>query len=285
MRQLKIATQITVREKKSITAYFNDINKYPLVTADKEAELAIKIQEGDEVALQELVNGNLRFVVSVAKQYQNKGVSLEDLISEGNFGLVKAAKRFDHTKGFKFISYAVWWIRQSIMQSLGEDARQIRLPQNQIGSLRKINAAVGDFLQKNDREPTTEELHALTEISKEKIIFLRGHMFAGVSMDASINNDDESYSLHNILPSDSKTDSLVIKESLDADLQSVMDKLSWRQADIIKRFYGLGYPDAQTLEEISENIGLSKERVRQIRERTLRKIRVNGWGKILRDYV
>tara|TARA_R110000744_G_scaffold11399_4_gene34551 strand:+ start:516 stop:1373 length:858 start_codon:yes stop_codon:yes gene_type:complete len=285
LRQLKIATQITVREKKSITAYFNDINKYPLIEADQEAGLAIRIKEGDQIALQKLINGNLRFVVSVAKQYQNKGISLEDLISEGNIGLVKAATRFDHTKGFKFISYAVWWIRQSIMQSLGEDARQIRLPQNQIGSLRKINAAIGEFLQKNDREPTTQELCDITEISKDKIAFLRGHSFSGTSMDASLDGQDDSFSLHNILSSDNSTDSLVMKESLSSDLEMVMNKLTPRQAEVIKRVYGMGYYDAQTLEEVAENLGLSKERVRQIKERTLRKIRANDWSKLLRDYI
>ena len=285
MRQLKIATQITVREKKSITAYFNDINKYPLIEADQEAGLAIRIKEGDQIALQKLINGNLRFVVSVAKQYQNKGISLEDLISEGNLGLVKAATRFDHTKGFKFISYAVWWIRQSIMQSLGEDARQIRLPQNQIGSLRKINAAIGEFLQKNDREPTTQELCDITEISKDKIIFLRGHSFSGTSMDASLDGEDDSFSLHNILSSDSSTDDSVMKQSLSTDLEMVMSKLTPRQAEVIKRVYGMGYYDAQTLEEVAENLGLSKERVRQIKESTLRKIRANDWSKLLRDYI
>lgn len=287
MRQLKIQQQITVRESKSVTSYFNDINKEQMVGPDEESDLAIKIQQGDKAALQKLIKANLRFVVSVAKQYQNKGLPLEDLISEGNMGLVKAAEKFDHTKGFKFISYAVWWIRQSIMHALGEYSRQIRLPQNQIGLLRKINGEVIEFMQRYDREPTSHELSKKLGEPVDKIEFLLNSNFNASSLDAPLSNNGSSddFSMHNTLPSTAETDKEVMRQSLSTDINKILDELTERQAYILKRTFGIGCAHAETLEEISEELGLSRERVRQIKDTTIRKIKAKGWDKLLIEYL
>lgn len=286
MRQLKIQQQITVRESKSVTSYFNDINKEQMVEPDEEYDLAIKIQQGDKAALQKLIRANLRFVVSVAKQYQNKGLPLEDLISEGNMGLVKAAEKFDHTKGFKFISYAVWWIRQSIMHALGEYSRQIRLPQNQIGLLRKINGEVIEFMQRYDREPTSHELSEKIGEPVDKIEFLLNSNFNASSLDAPLSDGSgDDFSMHNILSSTVETDKEVMRQSLSTDINKILDELSERQAYILKRTFGIGHTQAETLEEISEELGLSRERVRQIKDTTIRKIKAKGWDKILIEYL
>ena len=286
MRQLKIQQQITVRESKSVTSYFNDINKEQMVEPDEESDLAIKIQQGDKAALQKLIKANLRFVVSVAKQYQNKGLPLEDLISEGNIGLVKAAERFDHTKGFKFISYAVWWIRQSIMHALGEYSRQIRLPQNQIGLLRKINSEVIEFMQRYDREPTPQELSEKIGEPVDKVEFLLNSNFNASSLDAPLNNSNsDDFSMHNILSSTVETDDEVMRQSLSTDISKILDELSERQAYILKRAFGVGCAHAETLDEIGEELGISRERVRQIKDTTIRRIRDKGWDKILIEYL
>ena len=286
MRQLKIQQQITVRESKSVTSYFNDINKEPMVEPNEESDLAIKIQKGDKAALERLIKANLRFVVSVAKQYQNKGLNLEDLISEGNIGLVKAAERFDHTKGFKFISYAVWWIRQSIMHALGEYSRQIRLPQNQIGLLRKINSEVIEFMQRYDREPTPHELSQIIGEPVDKIEFLLNSNFNASSLDAPLSDGSgDDFSMHNILSSTVETDKEVMRQSLSTDIIKVLDELSERQAYILKRAFGVGCAHAETLDEIGEELGISRERVRQIKDTTIRRIRDKGWDKILIEYL
>ena len=286
MRQLKIQQQITVRESKSVTSYFNDINKEPMVEPDEESDLAIKIQQGDKAALERLIKANLRFVVSVAKQYQNKGLNLEDLISEGNIGLVKAAERFDHTKGFKFISYAVWWIRQSIMHALGEYSRQIRLPQNQIGLLRKINSEVIEFMQRYDREPTPHELSEKIGEPVDKVEFLLNSNFNASSLDAPLSDGSgDDFSMHNILSSTVETDKEVMRQSLSTDISKILDELSERQAYILSRTFGIGCAHAETLEEISEELGLSRERVRQIKDTTIRKIKAKGWDKLLIEYL
>ena len=286
MRQLKIQQQITVRESKSVTSYFNDINKEPMVEPDEESDLAIKIQKGDKAALERLIKANLRFVVSVAKQYQNKGLNLEDLISEGNIGLVKAAERFDHTKGFKFISYAVWWIRQSIMHALGEYSRQIRLPQNQIGLLRKINGEVIEFMQRYDREPTPQELSEKIGEPVDKIEFLLNSNFNASSLDAPLSDGSgDDFSMHNILSSTVETDKEVMRQSLSTDITKILDELSERQAYILKRTFGIGCAHAETLDEIGEELGISRERVRQIKDTSIRRIRDKGWDKILIEYL
>ena len=286
MRQLKIQQQITVRESKSVTSYFNDINKEPMVEPNEESDLAIKIQKGDKAALERLIKANLRFVVSVAKQYQNKGLNLEDLISEGNIGLVKAAERFDHTKGFKFISYAVWWIRQSIMHALGEYSRQIRLPQNQIGLLRKINSEVIEFMQRYDREPTPQELSEKIGEPVDKVEFLLNSNFNASSLDAPLNNSNsDDFSMHNILSSTVETDDEVMRQSLSTDISKILDELSERQAYILKRAFGVDCAHAETLDEIGEELGISRERVRQIKDTTIRRIRDKGWDKILIEYL
>ena len=285
MRQLKITHQITVRESKSITSYFNDINKYDLIQPEEETELAERIQQGDKQALQRLVNGNLRFVVSVAKQYQNKGLTLEDLISEGNIGLVKAAERFDHTKGFKFISYAVWWIRQSIMQALGNDSRAIRLPQNQLQLQRQVARATMDFLQRNERMPTDQEIADIVDAPVHKVSFLNNNNFTGVSADAPMPGAEDNYNLYDRLSSKAITDEHLIDESLSHDLNMVFDKMPKNEAFIIKRFFGIDCPYAMSMPEIAEELDVSTERVRQLKERGLRRIKANEWTKLLQDYV
>lgn len=283
MRQLKISKQITTRESKSITAYFNDINRYPLIDAQEEADLAVKIKKGDKQALQRLINGNLRFVVSVAKQYQKKGLNLEDLISEGNIGLITAAERFDHTKGFKFISYAVWWIRQSIMKSLGDNSRAIRIPQNQVQLQRRISNATIMFMQEKNRLPTDEEIAKIVEEPVDKVTFLNSNNFNGVSGDAVI-TEDSTATLFDFMSSSNVTDKNLIDESLNTDLNYLLDKLTDRQSYIIKCFFGIGV-EAMSLIEIADDLGISQERVRQIKERVIKIMRVKGWDKILKDYV
>lgn len=283
MRQLKISKQITTRESKSITAYFNDINKYPLIDPQEESDLAIRIKQGDKQALQRLINGNLRFVVSVAKQYQKKGLNLEDLISEGNIGLVTAAERFDHTKGFKFISYAVWWIRQSIMKSLGDNSRAIRIPQNQVQLQRSISRATIAFMQEENRMPTDAEIAKIVEEPVDKVTFLNNNNFNGLSGDATI-AEDSTATLFDFMSSSNVTDKNLIDESLNTDLNYLLDKLTDRQSYIIKCFFGIG-TEPMSLIEIADDLGISQERVRQIKERVIRTMRAKGWDKILKDYV
>jgi RNA polymerase primary sigma factor len=284
LRQLKITQQLTARDSKSITSYFNDINKIDLIDPDHEVELAIRIQQGDERALKELIEGNLRFVVSVAKQYQNKGIPLEDLISEGNSGLIKAAKRFDHTKGFKFISYAVWWIRQAIMSALTDTARSIRVPANQLQIMRKIGYATIEFMQDKNREPTAEELSELIDEPVHKVSFILSNNFQAKSGDAAIAHDATT-TMFDLMSSPSTTDKHLFKDSLATDIDQMLDKLPTREAYVIRNYFGIGVERAKTRLEIADDMGMSLERVRQIKEKAIRRIRANGWTKLLVDYV
>lgn len=284
MRQLKIVQQLTARDSKSINSYFNDINKIELINPDREVELAERIQKGDERALKELIEGNLRFVVSVAKQYQNKGIPLEDLISEGNAGLIKAAQKFDHTKGFKFISYAVWWIRQGIMSALTDTARSIRIPANQLQLMRNVGYATIEFMQNEDRLPTPQEVAELINEPLYKVNFIMSNNFQGQSGDAPIAHDATS-SLFDLMSSNNDTDKGLIEQSLSKDLDMLFQKMPEKEAFIIKCFFGIDCPHAMTLEEISKELDISRERVRQLKEKGLRRIRVNGWSKLLVDYV
>jgi RNA polymerase primary sigma factor len=286
LRQLKITQQLTARDSKSITGYFNDINKIGLIEPEREAELAVRIQQGDERALKELIEGNLRFVVSVAKQYQNKGIPLEDLISEGNSGLIKAAQKFDHTKGFKFISYAVWWIRQAIMAALTETARSIRVPANQLMLMRKVGYATIDFMQDKNREPTAEELSELIDEPVHKIEFIMSNNFQAKSGDAPIAHDATT-TLFDLTssPSEYGAEKQTYKDSLTTDIEQVLDRLPAREAYVIRNYFGIGLDRPKTRLEIAEEMDMSLERIRQIKEKALRRIRNNGWTKLLVDYV
>ena len=275
MRQLKISQQITKRESKSLEKYLQDVSKEGMINAEEEVELAIKIQAGDERALNRLVRANLRFVISVAKQYQNTGLTLEDLINEGNLGLIEAAKRYDHTKGFKFISYAVWWIRQSILKAAADNSRTIRLPHNRLGEIQKISKASNEFEQKNERTPTADELSDLTEMDVAKVEMSLKMSKKQVSIDAPMSNDDDNNSLVSVLENSDTpdpTDSLM-QESLSKDLERTLSYLKGMEAEVIRLFYGLGGSSEMTLEEIGNTFGLTRERIRQIKERGLRRLR------------
>ena len=286
MRQLKITKQVTNRESVSLDKYLQDIGKVDLITAEEEVELAQKIREGDQIALDKLTTANLRFVVSVAKQYQNQGLTLPDLINEGNVGLVKAAKRFDETRGFKFISYAVWWIRQSILQALAEQSRIVRLPLNKIGSINKINKAFSHLEQTNQRPPTAEEIAKELDLSISVVRQSLKNSGRHLSMDAPL-REGETSSLYDVVNSgDSPNpDQSLIHDSLTIEITRALDTLSTREADVIKLFYGLGNHQAMSLEEIGETFGLTRERVRQIREKGIRKLKDSSKNKILRNYL
>lgn len=275
MRQLKISQQITKRESKSLEKYLQDVSKEEMITAEEEVELAIKIQSGDERALNRLVRANLRFVISVAKQYQNTGLTLEDLINEGNLGLIEAAKRYDHTKGFKFISYAVWWIRQSILKAAADNSRTIRLPHNRLGEIQKISKASNEFEQKNERTPTADELSDLTEMDVAKVEMSLKMSKKQVSIDAPMSNDDDNNSLVSVLENSDTPDPAdnLLQESLSQDLERTLSYLKGMEAEVIRLFYGLGGTSEMTLEEIGNTFGLTRERIRQIKERGLRRLR------------
>jgi len=275
MRQLKISQQITKRESKSLEKYLQDVSREEMITAEEEVELAIKIQNGDEYALNKLVRANLRFVISVAKQYQNTGLTLEDLINEGNLGLIEAAKRYDHTKGFKFISYAVWWIRQSILKAAADNSRTIRLPHNRLGEIQKISRASNEFEQKNERAPTASELSDLTEMDVNKVEMSLKMSKKQVSIDAPMSNDDDNNSLVSVLENSDTPDpsSSLLQESLSQDLERTLAYLKGMEAEVIRLFYGLGGTSEMTLEEIGNTFGLTRERIRQIKERGLRRLR------------
>jgi len=275
MRQLKISQQITKRESKSLEKYLQDVSKEEMITAEEEVELAIKIQSGDENALNRLVRANLRFVISVAKQYQNTGLTLEDLINEGNLGLIEAAKRYDHTKGFKFISYAVWWIRQSILKAAADNSRTIRLPHNRLGEIQKISKASNEFEQKNERTPTADELSDLTEMDVNKVEMSLKMSKKQVSIDAPMSNDDDNNSLVSVLENSDTPDpsNSLLQESLSQDLERTLTYLKGMEAEVIRLFYGLGGSSEMTLEEIGNTFGLTRERIRQIKERGLRRLR------------
>jgi RNA polymerase primary sigma factor len=286
MRQLKISKQITNRESQSLDKYLQEIGKVDLITSDVEVELAKRIREGDQIALEKLTKANLRFVVSVAKQYQNNGLSLGDLINEGNLGLIKAAKRFDETRGFKFISYAVWWIRQSIMQALAEQSRIVRLPLNRVGSLNKISKTFSDLEQKFQREPSAEELADVLQISQEEVTDTMKISGRHVSMDAPFVNGEENNLLDVLTNENDVTpDSALMIDSLRREVQRALATLTQRESDVIAYYFGLNGEAAMTLEEIGEKYNLTRERVRQIKEKATRRLRLNSRSKTLRTYL
>ncbi len=285
MRQLKITQSITNRESQSLDKYLHEIGKVDLITAEEEVILAQKIREGDQAALERLTKTNLRFVVSVAKQYQNQGLTLGDLINEGNLGLIKAAKRFDETKGFKFISYAVWWIRQSILQAIAEQSRIVRLPLNQVGSLSKISKAFSRLEQEFEREPSPEELADTLETTVEKITDTLSNSGRHVSMDAPFVQGEEN-TLLDVLENDNpETDSLLIDESLSEEIKRSLSTLTEREREIIVLFFGLSTNHPLSLEEIGEKFNLTRERVRQIKDKALQRLRHTSRSKILKSYL
>lgn len=285
MRQLKITKSITNRESASLDKYLQEIGKEELITVEEEVELAQRIKKGDQEALEKLTKANLRFVVSVAKQYQNQGLSLPDLINEGNLGLIKAAEKFDETRGFKFISYAVWWIRQSILQALAEQSRIVRLPLNQVGSLNKINKAFARFEQEHERTPSREELANELELPKEKVTDTLRVAGRHVSVDAPF-ADGEDNSLLDVLvnPDSPNADRGLINESLSTEVDRALETLTERERDIIKYFFGIGCSE-MTLEEIGEKFDLTRERVRQIKEKAIRRLRHSSRSKLLKSYL
>ncbi|MCQ2133336.1 MAG: RNA polymerase sigma factor RpoD/SigA [Bacteroidales bacterium] len=285
MRQLKISKSITNRESASLDKYLQEIGREELVSPEEEVELAQKIRNGDQQALEKLTRANLRFVVSVAKQYQNQGLSLPDLINEGNLGLIKAAEKFDETRGFKFISYAVWWIRQSILQALAEQSRIVRLPLNQVGSLNKINKAVSRFEQENERQPSSDELAEMIDIPTDKISDTLKVSGRHVSVDAPF-QEGEDNSLLDVLPDaeSPNADRSLVDESLTTEIERTLSTLNPREAEIIKAFYGIGCQE-MTLEEIGERFGLTRERVRQIKEKAIRRLKTPERSKLLKGYL
>jgi RNA polymerase primary sigma factor len=285
MRQLKITQSITNRESQSLDKYLHEIGKVDLITAEEEVILAQKIREGDQAALERLTKTNLRFVVSVAKQYQNQGLTLGDLINEGNLGLIKAAKRFDETKGFKFISYAVWWIRQSILQAIAEQSRIVRLPLNQVGSLSKISKAFSKLEQEFEREPSPEELAETLETTVDKISDTLSNSGRHVSMDAPFVQGEEN-TLLDVLENDNpNTDSNLIDESLSEEIKRSLSTLTEREREIIVLFFGLSTNHPLSLEEIGEKFNLTRERVRQIKDKALQRLRHTSRSKILKSYL
>jgi len=286
MRQLKISKQITNRESQSLDKYLQEIGKVDLITSEVEVELAKRIREGDQIALEKLTKANLRFVVSVAKQYQNNGLTLGDLINEGNLGLIKAAKRFDEKRGFKFISYAVWWIRQSIMQALAEQSRIVRLPLNRVGSLNKIAKTFSDLEQKFQREPSTEEMAEVIGVTNQEILDNLKVSGRHVSMDAPFAQGEEN-SLLSVLgdANESKPDSGLMADSLTLEVQRALSTLTSREAQVLDLYFGLNNNDAMTLEEIGEKLNLTRERVRQIKEKATRRLRHMSRSKSLKSYL
>jgi len=287
MRQLKITKQVTNRESKSLDKYLQDISKVDLITAEEEVELAQRIREGDQRALEKLTNANLRFVVSVAKQYQNQGLKLPDLINEGNVGLVKAAKRFDETRGFKFISYAVWWIRQSILQALAEQSRVVRLPLNKIGVINKINKTFSHLEQSLQRPPSAEEIAKELDMPTGQVKTALKNSGRHLSMDAPFKEGENDSNLYDVLSSgESPTpDDNLMRDSLSIEINRALDTLSTREADVIRLNYGIGNQPAMTLQEIGDTFDLSRERVRQIREKGIRRLKHQSKNKILKKYL
>ena len=285
MRQLKITKSITNRESASLDKYLQEIGKEDLITVEEEVELAQRIRKGDQEALDKLTKANLRFVVSVAKQYQNQGLSLPDLINEGNLGLIKAAEKFDETRGFKFISYAVWWIRQSILQALAEQSRIVRLPLNQVGSLNKINKAFARFEQEHERTPSPEELATELELPKEKVSDTLRVAGRHISVDAPFADGEDNSLLDVLVNTDSpNADRGLINESLATEVDRALETLTERERDIIKYFFGIGCSE-MTLEEIGEKFDLTRERVRQIKEKAIRRLRHSSRSKLLKSYL
>ena len=285
MRQLKITKSITNRESASLDKYLQEIGREELISVEEEVELAQRIRKGDQAALEKLTKANLRFVVSVAKQYQNQGISLPDLINEGNLGLIKAAEKFDETRGFKFISYAVWWIRQSILQALAEQSRIVRLPLNQVGSLNKINKALSKFKQEHERMPSPDELAELLDIPSEKIADTLRVSGRHVSVDAPFVDGEDNSLLDVLVNNDSpNADKGLVNESLNTEIERALSTLTERERDIVKYFFGIGCQE-MTLEEIGEKFGLTRERVRQIKEKAIRRLRHSARSKLLKGYL
>jgi RNA polymerase primary sigma factor len=286
MRQLKITKQVTNRESKSLDKYLQDISKIDLITAEEEVELAQRIKKGDQGALERLTTANLRFVVSVAKQYQNQGLKLPDLINEGNAGLVKAAKRFDETRGFKFISYAVWWIRQSILQALAEQSRIVRLPLNKIGSINKINKAFSHLEQLHERPPSPEELATELDMTVSDVKQSLKNAGRHVSMDAPL-KEGETSNLYDVVRSGESPnpDKELLHESLILEITRALETLSQKEADVISLYFGIGNQQPMSLEEIGETFDLTRERVRQIKEKGIKRLRQNSRSKILKSYL
>ncbi len=284
MRQLKITKSITNRDSASLEKYLQEIGYEELLTVEQEVELAQRIRKGDEKALEQLTRANLRFVVSVAKQYQNQGLSLPDLINEGNLGLIKAARKFDETRGFKFISYAVWWIRQSIMQAIAEQSRLVRLPLNQVGSMNKINRVLNKFEQENERRPSIDEIADNVDLSEDKISEALSVNSHHVSVDAPFNDGEES--LLDVLPNGDTpmADKELVMESLREEIGRVLQTLNDRERKVIQAFFGIGEPE-MTLDEIGEKYGLTRERVRQIKEKAIRRLRHSTNNKMLKSYL
>jgi RNA polymerase primary sigma factor len=286
MRQLKITKSITNRESASLDKYLQEIGREELITAEEEVQLAKKIRDGDQGALEKLTKANLRFVVSVAKQYQNQGLSLPDLINEGNLGLIKAARRFDETRGFKFISYAVWWIRQSILQALAEQSRIVRLPLNQVGSLNKINKAYSKLEQQFEREPSAEEISTALELPMDKVADTMKVSGRHVSMDAPLLNGEDNSLLDVLINHDSpRADNTLMNESLQREIERSLSTLTERERDVIKLFFGIGLQHGLTLEEIGAKFDLTRERVRQIKEKAIRRLRHSSRSKLLKAYL
>ena len=286
MRQLKITKQVTNRETASLDKYLQEIGKVDLITADMEVELAQRIKAGDQIALEKLTKANLRFVVSVAKQYQNQGLTLPDLINEGNLGLIKAAKRFDETRGFKFISYAVWWIRQSILQALAEQSRIVRLPLNKIGSINKINKTFARLEQENERPPSAEEIAKELDMTVSDVKESMKNSGRHVSMDAPLIEGEDS-NLYDVLNSGESPnpDKSLLHESLKVEILRALETLTPREADVVKLYFGLGDAHPMTLEEIGETFDLTRERVRQIKEKAIRRLKHTSRSKIIRTYL
>jgi RNA polymerase primary sigma factor len=286
MRQLKITKSITNRESQSLDKYLQEIGREDLITAEEEVLLAKRIREGDQKALDKLTRANLRFVVSVSKQYQNQGLSLPDLINEGNLGLIKAASRFDETRGFKFISYAVWWIRQSILQALAEQARIVRLPLNQVGSLNKINKAFSRLEQEFERPPTPSELSVMLDLPEDKISDTMRVAGRHISMDAPFVAGEENTLLDVLENSDSpRADKMLIDESLSREIERSLTTLTDRERDVIRLFYGIGMSHEYTLEEIGDKFDLTRERVRQIKEKAIKRLKHSSRSKLLKTYL
>ncbi len=286
MRQLNISKQVTNRETASLDKYLHDIGKVELITAEEEVELARKIKNGDQAALEKLTKSNLRFVVSVAKQYQNQGLNLPDLINEGNLGLIKAAQRFDETRGFKFISYAVWWIRQSILQALAEQSRIVRLPLNKIGAINKINKAYAQLEQEYEREPRADEIAQLLDIPEAEVKESMRNSFRHLSMDASLTHDDDN-NMYDVLKAEETPtpDKGLIYESLRMEIDRAISTLPSREADVLKLYFGLNSKHPMTLEEIGEEFDLTRERVRQIKEKAIRRLKHASKCKNLKAYL
>ncbi|CAI8368310.1 sigma-70 family RNA polymerase sigma factor [Flavobacteriaceae bacterium] len=286
MRQLKITKQVTNRETASLDKYLQEIGKVDLITADEEVELAQRIKAGDQIALEKLTKANLRFVVSVAKQYQNQGLTLPDLINEGNLGLIKAAQRFDETRGFKFISYAVWWIRQSILQALAEQSRIVRLPLNKIGSINKINKTYAFLEQSHERPPSAEEIAKELDMTINDVKESMKNSGRHVSMDAPLVEGEDS-NLYDVLRSGESPnpDRELLHESLRTEIERALETLTPREADVIRLYFGLGNQHPMTLEEIGETFDLTRERVRQIKEKAIRRLKHTSRSKILKTYL